>query len=52
MIPELLATGAIKTIKQTVVEGDTLLERAQNAMDLLRKGELSGEKLVWRISEQ
>jgi hypothetical protein len=33
-----------------VVEGATVLERAQNALDLLRERAVSGERLVWRVS--
>ncbi|KAJ0326944.1 hypothetical protein COL5a_006500 [Colletotrichum fioriniae] len=32
-------------------EGDTLLERAQDAIVLLRNKAVSGERLVWRVSE-
>lgn len=38
--------------KQRVVEGGTLLERAQRALDLLRERAPSGEKLVWRVAEE
>ena len=34
---------------QKIIEGDTLLERAQNAMNALRRKEASGERLVWRV---
>lgn len=51
MIPELLATGIVKPNKQRIVEGETLLERAQEAMNLLRRKEASAERLVWRISD-
>jgi threonine dehydrogenase-like Zn-dependent dehydrogenase len=37
---------------QRFIEGETLLERAQKAMDALRRKEASGERLVWRVSEQ
>lgn len=52
IIPTLLAEGVVKPNKQRIVEGKTLLERAQNAMDTLRKKAVSGERLVWRISEE
>ncbi|PMD28157.1 hypothetical protein NA56DRAFT_695911 [Hyaloscypha hepaticicola] len=51
IIPALLAYGMLKPIKQKVVEGATLLERGQKALDMLRRKEISGERLVWRISE-
>ena len=34
-----------------IVEGTTLLERAQKALDILRRKEVSGERLVWRVAE-
>jgi hypothetical protein len=50
-MPTLLAEGIVKPNKVKIVEGKTLLERAQKAMDALRRKEQSGERLVWRISE-
>ena len=47
----MLAEGIIKPNPQRIVEGTTLLERAQQAMDKLRRKEVSGERLVWRISD-
>lgn len=47
----LLTEGVVTPQQQKVVEGATLLERAQKAMDLLRRKEASMERLVWRISE-
>jgi NADPH:quinone reductase-like Zn-dependent oxidoreductase len=52
IVPELLASGAIQPIRQRVVEGATILERAQNALDLLRLRSPSGEKLVWKVSDE
>lgn len=52
VIPELLASGAIQPIRQRVVGGATILERAQNALDLLRLRSPSGEKLVWKVSDE
>jgi len=46
-----LAEGVIKPNKVKIIEGKTLLERAQKAMDMLRRKEVSGERLVWRIFE-
>jgi hypothetical protein len=51
LIPTLLAEGVIKPNRIKIVEGNTLLERAQSAMDTLRRKEVSGERLVWRVSE-
>lgn len=52
IIPTLLAEGVVKPNKQRIVEGKTLLERAQKALDTLRNKAVSGERLVWRISEE
>jgi hypothetical protein len=35
-----------------VVEGSTFLERAENALSLLRNQAVSGEKLVWRVADE
>jgi hypothetical protein len=50
-MPTLLAEGIVKPNKVKIVEGKTLLERAQKAMDSLRRKQQSGERLVWRIAE-
>ncbi|KAI0016966.1 hypothetical protein F4780DRAFT_782799 [Xylariomycetidae sp. FL0641] len=50
IMPQLLASGVIRPRRYTVVEGDTLLERATKALDVMRKG-ASGEKMIWRVSE-
>jgi hypothetical protein len=47
----LLSDGVLKPNKQNIVEGETLLERGQKALDMLRRKEVSGERLVWRVSE-
>ncbi|KAM3085146.1 hypothetical protein ACMFMG_003575 [Clarireedia jacksonii] len=51
IMPTLLANGAVRPNKYRVIEGKTLLERAQRALDALRRKEVSGERLVWRVSE-
>ncbi|KAK2004063.1 zinc-binding dehydrogenase [Colletotrichum falcatum] len=51
IVPTLLEQGIIKPNKQKIVEGATMLERAQKAIDLLRKKDPSGERLVWRVSD-
>ncbi|KAG0201626.1 hypothetical protein BGX28_005595 [Mortierella sp. GBA30] len=51
IIPALLEQGVIKPNNQRVVEGATLVERAQNALSLLRSRAVSGEKLVYKVSE-
>lgn len=52
IVPALLEQGVIKPNKQRVVDGSTLLERAQKALDLLRDRAPSGEKLVWRVADE
>ena len=47
----MLKNGVVHPQKQKIVEGATLLERAQKAMDMLRRKEASMERLVWRVSE-
>ncbi|PQE28992.1 Zinc-binding dehydrogenase protein [Rutstroemia sp. NJR-2017a BBW] len=51
IMPNLLADGAVRPNNYRVIEGKTLLERAQSALDTLRRKEVSGERLVWRVSE-
>jgi hypothetical protein len=48
----MLRDGAVKPQKQRIVEGKTMLERAQKALDMLRRKEASMERLVWRVSEE
>lgn len=47
----ILKDGIVEPNAQKVIEGATLLERAQGAMDALRRKEASGERLVWRVAE-
>ncbi|KAL8645187.1 MAG: hypothetical protein Q9226_007412 [Calogaya cf. arnoldii] len=49
IMPTLLAQGMVRPNRQKIVEGATLLERAQKALDMLRRKEVSGERLVWQI---
>ena len=51
-MPTHWATGVVKPNRQRIIEGATLLERAQKAMDALRKKEVSGERFVWRVAER
>lgn len=52
MMPALVAEGKIMPNKVRTVEGSTLLTRAERALEILRGREVSGEKLVWRVSEE
>ena len=51
IMPEMLAQGIVKPNSYRIVEGKDIVERATNAVDLLRDG-ISSEKLVWRVSEE
>ncbi|KAG0200576.1 hypothetical protein BGX28_006400 [Mortierella sp. GBA30] len=51
ILPALLEHGIIKPNNQRIVEGAMLVERAQNALSLLRSKAVSGEMLVYRVSE-
>lgn len=52
IVPTLLEKGIIQPNKIRIVEGKTLLERAENALSLLRDQAPSGEKLVWRVADE
>lgn len=51
IVPELLRQGAVEPTRQRIVEGNSLLERAQEAMNLLRSRAPRGERLVWRVAD-
>jgi len=51
IMPTMLAEGIVKPNAQRIIEGKTMLERAQKAMDALRRKEASGERLVWRVAD-
>jgi hypothetical protein len=51
IMPTMLKEGIVSAQKQILVEGATILERAQKAMDMLRRKEASMERLVWRVSD-
>jgi NADPH:quinone reductase-like Zn-dependent oxidoreductase len=50
IMPAMLSMGIIKPNRVRIVDGATMLERAENALALLRKG-VSGERLVWRVAD-
>jgi hypothetical protein len=50
-MPAMLAQGIVKPNKQRIVEGPTLLARAQAALDILRQKKISGERLVWKVAD-
>ncbi|KAK3365311.1 chaperonin 10-like protein [Lasiosphaeria ovina] len=51
IVPTLLEQGVVQPNKQRIIEGKTLLERAQNALNTLRSRAQSAEKLVWRVAD-
>lgn len=51
IMPTMLAEGIVMPNSQLVVEGKSLLERAQKALDALRRKDASGERFVWRVAE-
>jgi hypothetical protein len=50
-MPTFLEQGIVKPNRYRLIEGETLVERAQAAIDALRRKEVSGERLVWKVSE-
>ncbi|KAI9668877.1 MAG: hypothetical protein M1831_000947 [Alyxoria varia] len=51
IMPTMLAEGTVKPNPKRVIEGKNMLERAQKSLDILRRKEVSGERLVWRIED-
>jgi hypothetical protein len=51
-MPTMLKEGIVSPQKQKIVEGATVLERGQNALDMLRRKEASMERLVWRVCDE
>jgi hypothetical protein len=51
-MPAMLKERIVEPNAQKIIEGKTMLERAQKAMDALRRQEASGERLVWKVSDE
>lgn len=51
IMPTMLEQGVVDANEQVVVEGATMLERAEKAMSKLRNKEVSGARLVWRVAD-
>lgn len=51
IMPAMLGQGIVKPNKHRIIEGAKMLERAQRALDALRRKEVSGERLVWRVAD-
>ncbi|RAH68488.1 zinc-binding alcohol dehydrogenase family protein [Aspergillus aculeatinus CBS 121060] len=49
IIPALLASGSLDPNKYREIEGASLLQRASTALDVMRTGTVSGERLVWKV---
>lgn len=47
----MLKEGIVEPNPQKIIEGKTLLERGQRALEALRRKEASGERLVWRVAD-
>ncbi|ORY18347.1 chaperonin 10-like protein [Clohesyomyces aquaticus] len=52
IMPAMLKEGIVEPNKQKIIEGSTLLERAEKAMGALRRKEARGERLVWRVADE
>lgn len=51
IVPALLREGVVVPNRYRVIEGRDVVERAQRALGVLRRREVSGERLVWRVAE-
>ena len=52
IMPWMLAEKIIESNERISVEGETLLERAEKALGILREKGVSGARLVWRVAEE
>ncbi|KAF2268745.1 GroES-like protein [Lojkania enalia] len=51
IMPTMLKERIVEPNNQKIIEGKTMLVRAQEAMNVLRRKGASGERLVWRVSD-
>lgn len=51
IMPWALEAEVVEPNEQVMVEGKTMLERAERALSMLREKKVSGGRLVWRIAE-
>ena len=51
IMPTLLGNGIVEPNEQVIVEGKTMLERAEKALSMLRDKKISGARLVWKVSD-
>lgn len=52
IMPEALRRGIVEPNDRMVIEGGSMLERAEKALAVLRKKGVSGKRLVWRVAEE
>ena len=52
IMPTMLEKGIVEPNEQIIVEGETMLERAEKALNMLREKKVSGQRLVWRVSDE
>jgi hypothetical protein len=52
IMPAVLAMGIVEPNDQLIVEGDTMLERAEKALKMLRDKKVSAQRLVWRVADE
>ena len=50
VVPYLVQKGLVRPNKHRVVDGDSLLDKVEKALTLIRKGAVSGERLVVKVS--
>lgn len=51
IMPTLLAKGIVEPNEYITVEGETTLERATKALEMLRNKQVHGARLVWRVAD-
>ena len=52
IMPAMLERGIVEPNEQEIVEGETMLGRAEKALGMLREKKVSGKRLVWGVSDQ
>ncbi|KIW13740.1 hypothetical protein PV08_08931 [Exophiala spinifera] len=52
IMPTLLARAIVEPNQYITVEGETMLERATKALEMLRNKQVHGARLVWRVADE
>jgi NADPH:quinone reductase-like Zn-dependent oxidoreductase len=52
IMPAVLEQGILEPNEPRIVEGSSLLERAEKALSILRDRGVSGQRLVWRVADE